>query len=303
MAGVIATMMALMLASTALFASTPQGTFEKTFTVSGPVDLEVLTRSGDVTVRAGSSGSVVIRGKIYVGDHWLGGRRDSDVHDIEQNPPIRQSGNSIHIDYVNVRNISVDYDITVPVETAVRTHSGSGDQTIEGTKGNADVQTGSGDVKLRNITGELHLQTGSGDVRAHEIAGPVRGGTGSGNIEVEEKAAGDIDLHTGSGNLTARGVQGSFHGETGSGDITAEGAQSGSWEIHSGSGNVRVRLPSNAAFDADISTSSGSVDVGAPVEMTVQGRIGDTRKSIRGKVRGGGPLLRVRTGSGDIHVE
>ena len=70
-----------------------------------------------------------------------------------------------------------------------------------------------------------------------------------------------------------------------------------------GSGNVRVKLPSNAAFDADISTSSGSVDVGEPVEMTVQGRIGEPQKSIRGKVHGGGPLLRVRTGSGDIHID
>lgn len=302
MAGATA-LAALLLASTALFASSPQGTFEKTFTVSGPVDLEVLTRSGDVTVRAGSSGSVVIRGKIFVGDRWFEGRREGDVHQIEQNPPIRQSGNSIHIDYVNLRNIAVDYDITVPADTAIRTHSGSGDQNIEGTKGNVEVQTGSGDVKLRNISGEVHLQTGSGDVRAHEIAGAVRGGTGSGDVELDEKGSGDVDLHTGSGNLTARGVQGSFRGETGSGDVTAEGAQSGSWEIHTGSGNVHVRLPSNAAFDADISTSSGSVDLGAPVEMTVQGRIGDTRKSIRGKVRGGGPLLRVRTGSGDIHIE
>ena len=44
------------------------------------------------------------------------------------------------------------------------------------------------------------------------------------------------------------------------------------------------------------------VEVGAPIEMTVQGRVEDTHKSIRGKVRGGGPLLRVRTGSGDIHI-
>ena len=62
-------------------------------------------------------------------------------------------------------------------------------------------------------------------------------------------------------------------------------------------------MPSNAAFDADISTSSGSIDVGAPMEMTVQGRVGDVHKSIHGKVRGGGPLLRVHTGSGDIHIE
>ncbi len=85
--------------------------------------------------------------------------------------------------------------------------------------------------------------------------------------------------------------------------MTAEGTQTGNWEIHTGSGNVHVRLPANAAFDADISTSSGTIDVGSPIEMTVQGRVGDSHKQIRGKVHGGGPLLRVRTGSGDIHIQ
>jgi hypothetical protein len=293
----------VLLSTTAALASTPQGTFEKTLQVSGPVDLEVLTHSGDITVRAGSSGSVFIRGKIYVGDRWFGGRRDDDVHAIEQNPPIHQQGNSIHIDYVNYRNIAVDYEITVPAETVIRSRSGSGDQTIEGTRGNVDVQTGSGDVKLAKLNGEIHLQTGSGNIRAREVAGSVKGGTGSGDVEIGEMAAGDIDLRTGSGNITAKGVQGGFHGETGSGDVTAEGRQTGPWDIRTGSGNVNLRLPGNSAFDADISTSSGTVDVGMPIEMTVQGRVGDSHKSIHGKVHGGGPSLRVHTGSGDIHIE
>ncbi len=293
----------LFTSSAALAWPSPQGTFDRTLTVSGPVNLEVLTHSGDVRVRAGSSGSVQIHGKIFVGDNWLFGKRTVDVHSIEQNPPIRQEGNTIHIDYVEARNISVDYEITVPADTTVRTRSGSGDQTIEGTRGNVDVQTGSGDVKLASLTGEVRLQTGSGDVRAREIAGSVKGGTGSGDVEIDETSQGDIEIRTGSGNITARGVQGSFRGEAGSGDITAEGTQSGEWEIHTGSGNVHVRLPSNAGFDADISTSSGSIDVGTAIEMTVQGRVGESRKSIRGKAHGGGPLLRVRTGSGDIHIE
>jgi len=301
--GLLAIALVVMFTSAA-FAWGPQGTFDRTLSVSGPVDLEVLTHSGDVKVHADSSSSqVVIHGKIYVGDHWLMGRRDDEVHAIQQNPPIRQEGNSIHIDYVNVRNISIDYDVSVPADTTVRTHSGSGDQEIRGTHGNVDVQTGSGDVRLASLTGEIHVQTGSGDVRAHAVSGPVRGGTGSGDVEIEETGPGDIDLHTGAGGITARGLQGGFRGETGSGDITAEGTQSGSWEMHTGSGNVHVQLPSNSAFDADISTSSGRVDVGEPIEMTVQGRIGDVHKSIHGKVRGGGPLLRVRTGSGDIHIE
>src|ERR1700691_2587878 len=78
----------VLFSSTAVFASNPQGEFERTLNVSGPVDLEVLTRSGDVTVRAGSSGSVSIRGKIYVGNRWLGANRDAEVHQIEQHPPI-----------------------------------------------------------------------------------------------------------------------------------------------------------------------------------------------------------------------
>lgn len=290
--------------TTAAFAwNSPQGTFDKTLTVNGPVDLEVLTGSGDVIVRSGSAGSVTIHGKIYVGDHWLHGNREADVRQIEQNPPIRQQGNSIHIDYVNMHNISIDYEITVPAETAVRTHSGSGDQDIEGTHGNVDVTTGSGDVKLTNLTGEVHLQTGSGDVRGRGVAGPIHGGTGSGDVEVEETGQGDIDLHTGSGNMTVRGIQGRFRGEAGSGDITAEGTQAGAWDIHTGSGNVRIRLPQNAAFDADISTSSGTVNVNSPIEMTVQGRVQETRKHVQGKVHGGGPLLSVRTGSGDIDIE
>src|ERR1700688_777054 len=293
----------ILLASSFAIASSPQGTFEKTLQVTGSVELEVQTRSGDITVRSGPAGSVSIRGRIYGGRHWLFGSRRADVSDIERNPPVRQDGNSIHIDYVNARDISVDYEITVPADTTIRSHSGSGNQTIEGTHGNADLQSGSGDMKLSNLTGEIRLQTGSGDVRAREISGPVRGGAGSGNIEVEETGSGDIDLHTGSGNITARGIQGAFRGDAGSGDITAEGTMAGAWEIRTGSGNVHVRLPANAAFDANISTSSGTLDVDAPITMTVQGRVNDTHKSINGKVRGGGPLLSLRTGSGDIHIE
>ena len=305
----------LAIASVVLFAtfaaaSTPQGHFEQTLQVSGPVDLEVQTHSGDIIVRSGPAGSIVVRGKIYVTDRWnilpgvgIGGGRKEAVSEIEQHPPVRQEGNSIHIDYVNVRNISVDYEITVPADTMVRAHTGSGDQTIEDIHGNAELQSGSGDMRLSRLTGEIRVQTGSGNVRARAISGPVRGGAGSGDIELEETGSGDIDLHTGSGNITARGIQGAFRGDAGSGDITAEGAQTGAWEIRTGSGNVHVRLPANAAFDANISTSSGTLDIDAPITMTVQGRVQETHKQIVGKVRGGGPLLSLRTGSGDIHIE
>src|SRR5215469_11575822 len=231
------------------------GTFDRSFQVSGPAELEVLTRSGDITVRGGSGNTVSIHGKIHVGSIMWFSNQKGDVQEIQNNPPIRQNGNSIRIDYVNAHNISIDYEITVPENTTVRTHSGSGDQTVEGIKGNTDLESGSGDLRLARLTGDFHFQTGSGNVRAHEISGPARIKAGSGDIELDENGAGDIEIRTGSGNITVRGVNGGFRGEAGSGDIRAEGTPKNMWNIRTGSGNVNLRVPSDLAFDVDISSS------------------------------------------------
>src|ERR1039457_3081663 len=77
------------------------GTFDRSFQVNGAVDLEVLSRSGDITVRNGAAGTVSIHGKIHVNNSWFGLERKADVQAIQSNPPIRQNGNRIRIDYVN----------------------------------------------------------------------------------------------------------------------------------------------------------------------------------------------------------
>ena len=279
------------------------GTFDRSFQVNGPVDLEVLSRSGDITVRNGASGTVSVHGKIHVNDSWFGGGRKDEVQEIQNNPPLRQSGNSIRVDYVNAHNISVDYEITVPENTAIRAHTGSGDQNVEGLKGNVDLESGSGDMRLARLTGELHFQTGSGNVRGRELAGPLRAKAGSGDIEIEETSQGDVDIRTGSGNITVKGVNGGFRAEAGSGDIHGQGTPKSLWSVRTGSGNVNLRVPSDSAFDVDISSSSGSVTLGHPVTTTVQGRVQETRKSVVGKVRGGGPTISVHTGSGDVAVD
>src|ERR1700688_954920 len=279
------------------------GSFDRSFSVSGPVDLEVLTKSGDITVRNGAAGTVSIHARIHSGSSWFGGDHKDEVQELQKNPPIKQNGNSIRIDYVNMNNISVDYEISVPVETAIRAHSGSGDQVIEGIKGNIDLQSGSGDLKLARLTGEMRFQTGSGNVRGRELAGPAKAKAGSGDIEIEETAAGDVDIRTGSGNIKVSGINGGFHAEAGSGDIHGDGSPKNMWNVRTGSGNVNLRVPQDAAFDVDVSSSSGNVTMGHPVVTTVQGRVQESRKSVVGKVRGGGPVVSVHTGSGNISVE
>lgn len=295
--------LAFVLASSLAGFASVIGTFDRSFQVNGPVDLEVLTRSGDITIRNGAAGTVSIHAKIHSGNAWFSGDNKPEVQELQKNPPIRQNGNSIRIDYVNLRNISVDYEITVPENTTVRAHSGSGDQTVEGIKGNADLESGSGDLRLDRLTGDLHFQTGSGNVRGRQISGPARVKAGSGDIEIEETGAGDVDIRTGSGNITVNGINGGFRAEAGSGDIRAQGSPKNLWSVRTGSGNVNLSLPSDAAFDVDISSSSGNVVLGHPVTTTIQGRVQESRKSVVGKVRGGGPTVSVHTGSGDVHVD
>jgi len=291
----------VLVSSLAGFASVA-GSFDRSFQVTGPVDLEVLTRSGDITVRSGPAGTVTIHGKIHAGYSWFEKSSKDDVQELEKNPPLRQTGNSIRVDYVNYRNISIDYEIIVPENTTVRGHSGSGNQSVEGIKGNVDLEAGSGDMELSRVTGDLRFQTGSGNVHGRDLSGPVRVKAGSGDIEIGEVGQGDVDARTGSGNITVRGINGGFRAEAGSGDIRADGAPTSLWSIRTGSGNVDMRVPSNASFDVDISSNSGTVTVDHPVTTTVQGRVQE-RKSVVGRVGNGGPTISVHTGSGDIHLD
>src|SRR5271165_6077938 len=103
-----------------------EGHFDRTLSVSGSVNLDVATGSGDITVRTGSGNQVVVHGTVHP-NGWPFGS-DSAVHQIESNPPIQQSGNSIRIGYNlpdNGRHVSINYEITVPADTALQAHSGS----------------------------------------------------------------------------------------------------------------------------------------------------------------------------------
>jgi len=290
-------------ATASLATASVQGSFQRTFQVTGPVDLEVLTRSGDIIIHSGPAGTVSVNGKIHVGDRWLEGNRQNDVNELEKNPPVRQSGNSIHIDYVNMRNIAIDYEITAPADTAVHARSGSGNQEIEGLRSKLDLESGSGDMRLRDVTGDAHVHTGSGNIEGRDVSGPLTAEAGSGDIRVDLKGGADVRVRTGSGNIELHQVNGSMHAEAGSGDVRVDGAQKGDWDVKTGSGNVELRLPKEAAFDLSASTGSGRVVVDHPVTMTVRGDVRHEQRSVHGKVRAGGPLLTVRTGSGDVHID
>jgi DUF4097 and DUF4098 domain-containing protein YvlB len=149
------------------------------------------------------------------------------------------------------------------------------------------------------VKGNVRAKAGSGSIRAFEISGGFESETGSGHISLEQTGPGAVRVETGSGGMELHGVHGSLEATAGSGGITAEGNPSGSWRVQTGSGTVRLELASGAGFDLNAHTSSGTISVNQPV--AVQGTMG--RRELRGKVHGGGVLVEVETGSGNIEVQ
>jgi DUF4097 and DUF4098 domain-containing protein YvlB len=296
------------------------GSFDRSFTVSGPVQLNIENSSGSVNVRRGGSDKVDIHALIR-SSNWFGDTKDQ-AQKIMQNPPVEQSANTIRIyrpephDWFN--HVSISYEITVPEETTVNSATGSGSQTVASVKGpvtvksgsgsvtvtdigaQAEATTGSGSITFQSVNGPAKAQTGSGSVHADGIAGAFRVRTGSGGINVRQTAPGDVDAETGSGHIVIENVTGGVTAHAGSGSIRVDGRPTSEWNVHSGSGSIDLRVAGDQGLDLYARTSSGSVDVDSPITLD-GGQI--NRHEVRGKIRGGGTRLEATTGSGTIHIQ
>lgn len=252
------------------------GSFDRTLQVSGPVTIRVATGSGYIHVMPGDPSSVHIIGHVRA--MGLFNAQDR-VRSVENNPPIEQSGSSINIGRRTPNNVSIDYDITVPPNTEL------------------DAHTGSGDLRIANINGSVRASTGSGSVQADGLSGHIVLRTGSGDIRASFDQSNDVKAQTGSGSIALKNVQGLLAAQTGSGDINVAGTPSAGWDLKTGSGSVTLHAGS-AHYSINATTGSGSVH--SDQSIATHGTLG--RHHIVGDVNGGGPTVRIVTGSGDIHI-
>ncbi len=297
-----------------------EGAFDRTLQVNGPVDLSIQSGSGHIRVVPGAADSVRISARLRASNSWLSGDVTSRIREIDKNPPIVQTGNTIRVgQFANediARHISISYDVTVPAETtlaartgsgsvevgdlrrAVDAHSGSGGITIGRVAGAVTANTGSGSI---NVAGgaSLDAHSGSGSIEATAVGGAIKARTGSGTVHIAQAGKGDVDVSSASGSVEVTGVNGAARVSASSGSVLVEGRPAGSWTVSSSSGGVTLRLPQDAAFDLDARASSGRIDSAHPVTMT---GVMD-RGHVQGKVRGGGPLVSVHASSGRIRIE
>jgi hypothetical protein len=293
---------ALTLTATAAFAA--EGNFEKTLAVSGAPNVSVATGSGYVHVYSGTDSQVHVIGRVHVRPGLFGGDGDAKVKEIVADPPVKQSGNTITIGFNRsesslFNNVSIDYEITTPSGTMLKAATGSGDLEIGGIQGAVTAETGSGGMHVENIGANARLETGSGSIHAANVHGAATLETGSGNLDLDLSGAGDVKAQTGSGSIRIHGVSGGLHAEAGSGSIEVAGNPTAEWRLESGSGSIRVNLGSAAKFNLNAETGVGSIHVEQPL-LSQETR---NRQHVVGTVNGGGPTIRVTTGSGNITID
>jgi len=244
--------------------------WSKTFELNGKADLRIETNDARVQVEAWERKEIeahVISEGVRIG-FWGG----SDDHRVR----VRdfQSGNRVELEVripntswiIGVNTRSVRIELKVPREASL------------------DVHSGDGDLSVRGLKGEINLSTQDGRIEADSLDGVLHASSGDGNMHVQGRFD-SLSLKTGDGRIYVK---------------INEGSQMVSgWSVRSGDGDVELSLPEGFSAELDVHTGDGRITSELPI--TLSGSL--DQSSLRGKLNGGGPILSVHTGDGSIRLK
>jgi hypothetical protein len=236
-------------------------------------------------------------------------------------------GGSIHLDdiggAVNAETGGGSIDVgTVGGELTVRT--GGGSIKVASAKGKINAETGGGSVVVISGMQGAVLETGGGSIEVQRCSGSLKVTTGGGSIELGE-IAGPAEIETGGGSIRLNSATGAVRAETGGGSITLNGVPAARAET--GAGGIVAKFVSGTdRTDSVLETSAGDITVylapnlGITIRASIDlanghrirsdfseirvttegGEWGPGTATAEGSLNGGGPILKVRTTTGDI---
>jgi hypothetical protein len=204
-------------------------------------------------------------------------------------------------------------------------HTGGGSIRVNSAKGKISAESGGGSVVVVSGLQGAVLETGGGSIQVERCNGRVKATTGGGSIDLGD-IGGPAEIETGGGSIRLASAKGIVHAETGGGSIELNGVPSARAET--GAGGIVAKFISSGGErnDSLLETSAGDITVYlAPnLNLTIRASIdlanghsirsdfseiqirteggdyGPKTVTAEGNLNGGGPVLKVRTTTGDI---
>jgi hypothetical protein len=255
-----------------------QSNWDKTYNITGRSALQVSVENASVVVRScGTCRTTHIHVDARDGDlsHW----RITEM----------QGGNVVHFDlkhresesfFMGWHGRSPEVTVEVPTESDVELHSGNGSLQLTGVHGSMDVKTGNGAIQLNDVKGGLRVSSGNGAINVRRAEGTLNASSGNGELTAEGRLS-QFEVGSGNGSVTV--------------DLEPGTVLSSSSRATSGHGSITVSATRDLKADVDLSTGHGSVHCDLPLlSQTSRDR------HIEGSVNGGGPSLRLNSGSGSV---
>ena len=133
---------------------------------------------------------------------------------------------------------SLDMEVTVPDSVAIDIEDGSGDTVVENV-GPLKMVDGSGELTIRGVHGSADVHDGSGALTINDVAGDLHVVDGSGEMEID-RVAGSVTIDDGSGGIIVRNVQR---------NVTIESDGSGSVDVTDVRGDFTVESKGSGSVD------------------------------------------------------
>lgn len=167
--------------------------------------------------------------------------------------------------------------LTVPATTEVRASGVNADLLVAGLSSGPTVSTVSGRATLSRVGGDVRITSVSASVDVDGVEGSLVCTTVSGAVTV------------------VNGTLESLRVTSVSGDVIGDLDTAPQTTVTTVSGQFALRLPSDAAFDLEVSTASGRLNCEFALDGEQRGR-----RRLTGRVASGGPRVAVRTVSGRV---
>jgi DUF4097 and DUF4098 domain-containing protein YvlB len=243
---------------------------------------------------------------------------------------LESGGGNIHLDDIGGEVTAATGGGTIEVGSVdgnVTLQTGGGNIKIASAKGQIKAESGGGSVVVLSGLQGAVLETGGGSIRVDKCAGTVKATTGGGSVDLGE-IGGPAQIETGAGSIRLTSAKGRVQAQTGGGSIQLDGATS--VQAETSAGGIVVKLLSSAGVasrsNSTLETSAGditvylandlAISIRAEIEManghTIRsdfsdihvssegGQWGPRTVSAEGQLNGGGPVLKVRTNSGNV---